>query len=51
MLNSKEQTKVRLYGIDAPEKKQDYDQKTYCSADIWNEDMYVYYALIKNIPN
>lgn len=51
VLNSKEQTKVRLYGIDAPEKKQDYDQKTYCSADIWNEDMYVYYALIKNIPN
>ena len=51
VLSGKEQTKVRLYGIDAPEKKQDYDQKTYCSADIWNEDMYVYYALIKNIPN
>lgn len=28
VLNSKEQTKVRLYGIDAPEKKQDYNQKT-----------------------
>ena len=27
-LNGKEQTKVRLYGIDAPEKKQDYNQKT-----------------------
>ena len=28
VLNGKEQTKVRLYGIDAPEKKQDYNQKT-----------------------
>lgn len=28
VLNSKEQTKVRLYGIDAPEKKQDYGQKS-----------------------
>ena len=28
MLNSKEQTKVRLYGIDAPEKKQDYGQRS-----------------------
>lgn len=28
VLNDKEQTKVRLYGIDTPEKKQDYGQKT-----------------------
>ena len=28
VLSGKEQTKVRLYGIDAPEKKQDYNQKT-----------------------
>ena len=28
VLNSKEQTKVRLYGIDAPEKKQDYGQRS-----------------------
>ena len=28
ILQDKEQTKVRLYGIDAPEKKQDYNQKT-----------------------
>lgn len=28
ILQNKEQTKVRLYGIDAPEKKQDYNQKT-----------------------
>lgn len=28
VLNNKEQTKVRLYGIDAPEKKQDYGQKS-----------------------
>ena len=28
VLNDKEQTKVRLYGIDAPEKKQDYGQKS-----------------------
>ena len=28
ILQNKEQTKVRLYGIDAPEKKQDYGQKT-----------------------
>ena len=28
MLSSKEQTKVRLYGIDAPEKKQDYGQRS-----------------------
>lgn len=26
ILQNKEQTKVRLYGIDAPEKKQDYGQ-------------------------
>ena len=28
VLNDKEQTKVRLYGIDAPEKKQDYGQRS-----------------------
>ena len=28
ILQNKEQTKVRLYGIDAPEKKQDYGQKS-----------------------
>lgn len=28
VLSDKEQTKVRLYGIDAPEKKQDYGQKS-----------------------
>nr|WP_315520554.1 thermonuclease family protein [uncultured Campylobacter sp.] len=28
VLNDKEQTKVRLYGIDAPEKKQNYGQKS-----------------------
>jgi len=28
VLNDKEQTKVRLYGIDTPEKKQDYGQKS-----------------------
>lgn len=28
MLSGKEQTKVRLYGIDAPEKKQDYRQRS-----------------------
>lgn len=28
VLNDKEQTKVRLYSIDTPEKKQDYGQKT-----------------------
>lgn len=28
LLSGKEQTKVRLYGIDAPEKKQGYNQKT-----------------------
>ena len=28
VLSDKEQTKVRLYGIDAPEKKQDYGQRS-----------------------
>lgn len=28
ILQNKEQTKVRLYGIDAPEKKQDYGQRS-----------------------
>ena len=28
ILQDKQQTKVRLYGIDAPEKKQDYGQKS-----------------------
>lgn len=28
ILQNKEQTKVRLFGIDAPEKKQDYGQKS-----------------------
>lgn len=28
ILQDKEQTKVRLYGIDAPEKKQDYGQRS-----------------------
>nr|DAN73623.1 MAG TPA: nuclease-like protein [Caudoviricetes sp.] len=28
VLNGKEQTKIRLYGIDAPEKKQDYGQRS-----------------------
>ena len=28
LLSGKEQTKVRLYGIDAPEKKQDYGQRS-----------------------
>ena len=28
VLSGKEQTKIRLYGIDAPEKKQDYGQRS-----------------------
>ena len=28
VLSGKERTKVRLYGIDAPEKKQDYGQRS-----------------------
>ena len=31
-------------GIPEPNSYQDYDQKTYCSADIWNEDMYAVIA-------
>ena len=31
-------------GIPEPNSYQDYDQKTYCSADIWNEDIYAVIA-------